>query len=100
MYVRFSKFFIAMDFAKNEFLNRFPVEKDPKLYIICVDGVPRLNTCTQVDKSEKSISRPVIGQSLPNPAFSLVEIDIFLKTPSREHFSLRRRSAVRSNKCP
>jgi len=26
---------------------RFPVEKDPKLYIICVDGVPRLNTCTQ-----------------------------------------------------
>ena len=26
---------------------RFPVAKDPKLYIICVDGVPRLNTCTQ-----------------------------------------------------
>ena len=25
---------------------RFPVAKDPKLYIICVDGVPRLNTCT------------------------------------------------------
>ena len=25
---------------------RFPVSKDPKLYIICVDGVPRLNTCT------------------------------------------------------
>ena len=24
---------------------RFPVEKDPQLYIICVDGVPRLNTC-------------------------------------------------------
>jgi len=26
---------------------RFPVPKDPKLYIICVDGVPRLNTCTE-----------------------------------------------------
>jgi len=24
---------------------RFPVPKDPSLYIICVDGVPRLNTC-------------------------------------------------------
>jgi len=24
---------------------RFPVEKDPQLYIICVEGVPRLNTC-------------------------------------------------------
>ena len=26
---------------------RFPVPKDPQLYIICVDGVPRLNTCAE-----------------------------------------------------
>jgi len=26
---------------------RFPVPKDPSLYIICVDGVPRLNTCPE-----------------------------------------------------
>lgn len=24
---------------------RFPVAKDPRLYIICLDGVPRLNSC-------------------------------------------------------